>query len=376
MKSTFFVFVGLLALEAFAADSYTIQKFTGDDVGSPDSYISAEFGGTLKITQSGTVQDVQNGRFYVRQKFEDPFGESPTTYQLYEGRTGDSKSSLSQFSVPAEISYNTVVKAKCYANKDDSANADIEKVYFDGTSIYAENVQQMFIHSKTGVIELPAMTATEAPAAEPPESDASMDTSSSFAEETTEDTTNYTAPKPVVAPALAMEDSSDEYCDDNDPDCEEDTTYDVSSDATRTTAQAENDQYSANDAANDVTNRFGIADEVRKWSAWALVAVAAGSATAGVMQHMKYSDAKDAHDDLDDLIQQHKDAIKSACGDDSKCYNAMIWYETNDKSSYLSDLTERNKTNQKTMDSYSTARNIWFGVTAVSLTGAIVLFTW
>ena len=42
----------------------------------------------------------------------------------------------------------------------------------------------------------------------------------------------------------------------------------------------------------------------------------------------------------------------------------------------MADLEKDMATNKKTLDSYKLARNLWFGVTAVSLTAAIVLFVW
>ena len=76
------------ALTAFAGP-YDIDGFDATDVGSPDQYITAEFGGQLKKAPASGVSSLQSGRLVVRQKFEDPFGESETMYQLYQGRAGD-----------------------------------------------------------------------------------------------------------------------------------------------------------------------------------------------------------------------------------------------------------------------------------------------
>lgn len=358
MKSTRFALIGILAIAAFAADNYTIPNFSGEEAGTPDQYIDAEFGGSLKISTSGTVENVQEGRFYVRQKFEDPFGESPTTYQLYEGREGSDKASLSSFTLPAGIAYGFAVKAKAYASSDAEAANDIEKVYFDGKSIYAEGVSQMYLHRGVKVIELVPENAPESSSSE-------MVESSSSSEEA------------VVA--LAESSSSaeeDEYCDDNDPDCEEEDTYDVQGDVSETASYANNEDYAAASAASDVTDRFGVADEVRKWSAWGLVGLAATSIGVGVYNQMQYSDAKSAHDDLSDLIGSHKKNIEAACGGKNSCYEASLWYEMSDKTSALSNLQSRNKKNKDAMDSYSTARNVWFGIAAASIAGSIVLFTW
>ena len=329
MKSTLFAIIGMFAATAFAADSYTIDKFSGDEVGTPDQYIDAEFGGSLKISATGSVENVQSGRFYVRQKFEDPFGEAPTTYQLYEGREGSDKANLSEFSLPDGIAYGFVVKAKAYASEDADANSDIEKVYFDGKSVFAEGVSEMYVHRGVKTIALVSANA---------------ESSSSSAD--------------------------DSYAE------EDDYNYDVQGDVGATASRANDEDYASSAAANDVTDRFGIADEVRKWSAWGLVGVAAAGIGIGIYDQMKYSDAKSAYDGVNDVIDSHKANIESACGGDKSCYEATLWYEKQDKTSEISKLESRNKKNKDTMNSYSTARNIWFGVAAASIAGSIVLFTW
>lgn len=369
MKSTRFALIGILAITAFAADNYTIQSFSGNEVGTPDQYIDAEFGGSLKISTSGTVENVQAGRFYVRQKFEDPFGETPTTYQLYEGREGSDKASLSAFTLPAGIAYGFAVKAKAYASSDADAAADIEKVYFDGKVIYAEDVSQMYLHRGVKVIELIPENTTESSSSEAIESSSSSE-EAVFA---------------AVESSSSSAADDDEYCDDDDPDCEEEDTYDVQGDIGETVSNANREDYAVNSATNDVTDRFGVADEVRKWSAWGLVGVAAASIGIGIYDQIQYNDAKSAHDDLNGLMKQHKKNIESACGGDNHCYTAGVWYQVEDieyKSGKSSEhsalflLTQRNKKNKDAMDSYSTARNIWFGIAAASIAGSIVLFTW
>jgi hypothetical protein len=60
----------------------------------------------------------------------------------------------------------------------------------------------------------------------------------------------------------------------------------------------------------------------------------------------------------------------------------MIWdlsnngITVNGNTYTLNTLNSRIDTNKKTMDSYTLFRNVWFGVTAVSLTASIVLFVW
>ncbi len=360
MKPTLFACIGIFAITAFAADNYTIANFSGEETGTPDSYIDAEFGGSLKISATGSVENVQSGRFYVRQKFEDPFGESPTTYQLYEGREGAEKANLSAFTLPAGIAYGFVVKAKVYSSADADAAADIEKVYFDGTAVYAEGVNEMYVHRGVKTIALVPENVPES--------------SSSDFEESSSSSEDLYAAAPMEESSSSSADDS-EYCDDDDPDCEseDDYAYDVQGDVSETASRANDEDY----AANDVTNRFGVADEVRKWSAWGLVGVAAASIGIGIYDQMQYSDAKSAHDELNDKISDHKDAMRTAAGGDEGTYQALLYYASQKtEAGTYGNLLARNKKNKDTMDSYSTARNIWFGIAALSIAGSIVLFTW
>ena len=157
----------------------------------------------------------------------------------------------------------------------------------------------------------------------------------------------------------------------------------------RSNSYADSRDYSASAAAQDVKDRFGIADEVRFWSAVALSAVAAGSAVVGVLQQMKSSEANDANKKLEKVQEVVDKKIVNACEGVSN-HDACINYfktttnpaafsaenpETGEQWTYVK-LQNRMKTNNDTRDSYAMGRNIWFGVTAVSLTTAIVLFAW
>ena len=140
--------------------------------------------------------------------------------------------------------------------------------------------------------------------------------------------------------------------------------------------------YAADDASENATDRFGIADEVRFWSAVALSALAATSAVLGVLEHMDANKAGDAYDELDEVHDKLKAKIDEACtknaaSDAGACAAALSYYDLTMGAGYsLKTLEARMDTNKKTRDSHATARNIWFGVTGVSLTAAIVLFVW
>lgn len=373
MKRCFLFTVCLSVVAAFAGPR-DIKEFSAQDVGTPDDYIVAEFGGELKVAPASEVTTLQKGRLVVRQKFEDPFGEAETTYQLYQGSVGD-LSSISAFEVPSGTSYQDVIKAKIYTSSSDEPEQDVEKVYFDGKNIFVPGVSTAFAFVKGKPVELKGVSiAEEAPAEEPEEEVAAVPE---------EEEEVAAAPEAPAVPET--ESSKGNECDEYDPDCEDDDeSYDVAGDITTTNRNADAADYAADEASSDITSRFGIADEVRFWSAIALSALAATSIVMGVIQHMEANKAGDAYDELNEYHKNVFETITNVCseklpGDQQNCIAAMSNYNLNEssKEAYtLNTLEARMDKNKKTRDSYSSARNIWFGVAGASITGAIVLFVW
>ena len=109
MKRSLLMVLCLSVVSAFAG-VYDIEEFSAKDAGTPDDYIVAEFGGTLKVAPADEVETLQEGRLVVRQKFEDPFGESETSYQLYQGGKGD-LSSMTALTADG-VDYSKLVSAK------------------------------------------------------------------------------------------------------------------------------------------------------------------------------------------------------------------------------------------------------------------------
>lgn len=379
MRKLLFSILCPLAMVAFAGP-YDIEEFVAQDVGTPDNYIAAEFGGELTTADPATVADIQEGRLFVRQKFEDPFGEEATTYQLYQGQASDQISSLTALTAEG-VDYSKLVKAKFYERRGMKPEEDVGKVYFDGKSVFAEGLTTLIAFVDGSQIVLKGEAPVAAPTEDAAMDSTAMDSSTDYA--STEDST--------VADASGSDEY--EYCDDTDPDCEEEEdedlySYDVSGDVSETNAEADDYEYSTADASDAATARFGIGDEVRFWTAVGLSALAATTAVLGVVQHMKANEAKDAYDDQKGLINKIKDAVSDACSDkgSADCEAAVDWYLKNNSVDLsqgaegeiltLESLENRRDTNKETMDSYGMARNIWFGVTAASITAAIVLFVW
>ena len=343
-----------LSIATAFAGSYDIEEFTATDAGSPDNYITAEFGGQLKTAPADEVSSLQDGRLVVRQKFTDPFGEAPTAYQLYQGGKGD-LSSLVPLTAEG-VDYSKLVTTRIYARRGMPFEEDIEKVYFDGKAVYIPGFSSAIAFVDGDMVQLKG-DESAAPAAEE---------------------------APAAKPEAAS--SEEEECDDYDPDCEEedeDEDVDVTGDLDESNAKADARDYAISDASENATDRFGIADEVRFWTAVGLSALAVTGAVIGVMQQMEANKAKDAYDELDGLHTSIMEVISSACHDhdpegEAACKVAMKQYADfqTEKQYSVDELEARMKTNKNTQDSYTFARNLWFGVTAVSLTAAIVLFVW
>ena len=346
MKRSLLMVLCLSVVSAFAG-VYDIEEFSAKDAGTPDDYIVAEFGGTLKVAPADEVETLQEGRLVVRQKFEDPFGESETSYQLYQGGKGD-LSSMTALTADG-VDYSKLVSAKLYERRGMSADKDVEKVYFDGKAVYAPGLTTAIVFIDGSPVTLKG----DAPAAEEEET--------------------------VAAAVPAASSSDEEECDEYDPDCEDEdeedyTSYKTSAPVDNTSA--DDRDYAASDAASDVGDRFGIADEVRFWTAVGLSALAVTSAVIGIVQQSKAGEAQDAYDELSEI----NDKILSACNvpdepNPDKCCAIMSEKAGNTDWS-LANMQKRMDENKKTHDSYATARNIWFGVAAGAIAGAVVLFVW
>ncbi len=346
MKRSFLLALCLSAAAAFAG-AYDIGDFSAKDaVMSDNQFFAANGGQELKTATVDEAASVPAGSIVLRQKFAQESGLN--AYQLYIGNKGDI-SSMTALSVPSNISYSDVIKSKLYERRGMKPGDDIEKVYFDGKSVYIPGATSAIAMVKGAPVELkgdaPAAAASDAPKVECDEFDLSCD----------DDIAAYKKDK-----------------------------VDVSGDLNRSNAQADARDYSASAAAQDVKDRFGIADEVRFWSAVALSALAAGSAVIGVLQQMKSSEANDAYKQLEAVANAVEPKIRNVCSDPRVTdtdYCTKMYKETNEAVFTVtnwtySDLQRRMKIDKDTKESYATARNLWFGVTAVSLTTAIILFAW
>ncbi len=132
----------LLFQIATFADDFTIRKFTASEAGEPNSYISSAFSDELKKAKGGKVS---SGKFYVRQKFEDPYDPDAITYQLYVGQQTDAVGTLSKFKLPKGINIGGLVKKKFYLSENAEYDEDVEVVFFDKYHAYVEAEEEVYI---------------------------------------------------------------------------------------------------------------------------------------------------------------------------------------------------------------------------------------
>ena len=153
MKIRFLVAL-LLLLTSFAwAGKWTVDSFDNSpDPGDPDDFIAAESGSGLKPVRPDQVSQGGN-RFYVRQKFEDPFGDEEATYQIFQGRQTEAGKTLGKISLDG-IPYQTLLKMKLFYSRSASGDDDLENVYYDGKDIFVEGEDPVYINLNGKMEEL------------------------------------------------------------------------------------------------------------------------------------------------------------------------------------------------------------------------------
>jgi hypothetical protein len=153
MKTRFVLLISFLLLAPLASAKWTIEEFDDSpDPGEPDSYIAQESSGGLKPVNPDQVVQ-QGNRFYVRQKFEDPFGDEPASYQIFQGKATDAAKSLGKISLEG-IPYSTLVRMKLFYSRNAKGDDDLENVYFDGKDIFVEGEDPVYINLNGKMEEL------------------------------------------------------------------------------------------------------------------------------------------------------------------------------------------------------------------------------
>jgi hypothetical protein len=152
-KVLFFAAFILLLVSSAWAGKWTIDSFDdSSEPGDPDNFIAAESSGGLKPVQASQVTP-QSGRLYVRQKFEDSFGDDEPTYQIFQGRATEAAAGLGKISLDG-IPYATLLKMKLFYSKSAKGDDDLEIVYFDGKDILVEGEDPVYINLNGKMEEL------------------------------------------------------------------------------------------------------------------------------------------------------------------------------------------------------------------------------
>jgi len=149
LKFKLFTVFFLLLTASVWAGKWTIDGFDDSpDPGDPDKFID----GDLKPVPPGQVSQ-QSNTLYVRQKFEDTFGDEGATYQIFKGRPTAEAKSLGKISIDG-IPYGTLLKMKLFYKKNATGDDDLETVYFDGKDILVEGADPVYINLNGKMEEL------------------------------------------------------------------------------------------------------------------------------------------------------------------------------------------------------------------------------
>ncbi|MDR2584308.1 MAG: PEGA domain-containing protein [Fibromonadaceae bacterium] len=149
LKFKLFTVFFLLLTASVWAGKWTIDGFDDSpDPGDPDKFID----GDLNPVPPGQVSQ-QSNTLYVRQKFEDTFGDEGATYQIFKGRPTAEAKTLGKISLDG-IPYGNLLKMKLFYKKNATGDDDLETVYFDGKDILVEGSDPVYINLNGKMEEL------------------------------------------------------------------------------------------------------------------------------------------------------------------------------------------------------------------------------
>lgn len=263
MKSLKILSLGLLLFVAQGfGQSKTIGSFTEDEDGEASGVIQGEF--TDELTKA-SLSDIKEGRFIMRQRFEDPFDPDAVMYQLFSGKPGPEASSLNAFTMEG-IPYKLLAKKKFYPAETSPYDEDIEQVYFDGKNVYVSSSAIYVSHTGSMVALTPATNGLAA------------------ASSTTAITANKTE--------MPEEDPYQEPAEEEYSQPIEETSNEVA------------EEYNYNQEAVDenmeaVYDRFGYGDDIQEYIGYGFIAGAAASFGYAIYKHTTIKEAQDVVDFLE-----------------------------------------------------------------------------
>lgn len=207
--------MGIVLASQLCFASTQIDKFAGAATGGSDVFIRGEFSAELNQAKP---TEVRAGKFYLRQKVQDAFDDTKTSYNLYSGIPASEAPKLVKFDLPKTATLNAILFKKLYTtNSPATDEIDLDKVYTDGSALYTEYGDALYYKEGNVFVRI-ARSAT---------------------------------PNTLTPPTLASE-------------------------ATQAVQNSVENQSRADAAADDIDNRFGYGTEIRTWSGWGLVALGAG----------------------------------------------------------------------------------------------------
>lgn len=344
---TFALLVSTLPLSLSWAQSKTIGTFIADENGEPNDYIQGEF--TNELT-SAKLGDIREGRYVMRQRYEDPFDADEVAYNLYSGKPGANAAKLNAFTT-TEIPIKLLAKKKFYTSAEAEYDDDVEAVYFDGKYAYTSE-STIFIHQSGSMIALTQATNALTPsstgitpvaATQGEESGATYEEEPYNSEETPEQAT--------AEDADFGTEESDEV-----PDIAE---------ASETIAEDNSyNQYAADENMEAVYDRFGYGDDIQEYIGYSVIAGAGALLAWAVLKHTTIAEAQDVISALEEQKDNEQFRLNLDYADDP----------TNPRADYLNTESGRlweghYKTAQQTVKDRESNRNLIAG--AGLLTGVL-----
>lgn len=299
----------LLLSTVASAMGPTISTFTDEEEGEANSYIVGEF--TDDLTKAN-VGDLREGRYIMRQRFEDPFDSESVLYQLFSGKAGPSAGDLKAFEA-GDLPYKLMARKKFYTSESPELDEDLEMIFFDGKYLYADaevvfiSHQSSFISLKSATNELKkGMTPPAAiPIVEPQLAGISpLDEDSLLSDQPESDalSSDALADAPIESPFdTPSEEATNTYEDEDEDEDAFDDPYEKSIEEASAEVEEQNsyDQAAADENLDAVYDRFGHGDDIQEYIGYGFITMAGGFAVATLLKHMKIKEAEDVTTELE-----------------------------------------------------------------------------
>ena len=355
----------------------TISTFTDEEEGEANSHIVGEF--TDDLTKAN-IGDLREGRYIMRQRFEDPFDSESVLYQLFSGKAGPSAGDLKAFEA-GDLPYKLMARKKFYTSESPELDEDLEMIFFDGKYLYAD-AEVVFISHQSSFISLKSVTnelkkGMTPPAAIPVVAPqlaviTPVDEDPSFSDQPESDppSSDTLTDAPVESPFdTPSEETANAYgTEDEDEDEDEDAfddPYEKSIEEASAEVEEQNsyDQAAADENLDAVYDRFGHGDDIQEYIGYGFITMAGGFAVATLLKHMKIKEAEDVTTELE---LQYQDNVGIQLISYPETDDPLHYYDNTENARILTSYIKQSKAETDTRKS---SRNL-LGVGAI-LTGGI-----